>query len=126
MKAMSSAGRIAFRYPDFRYYLTARFLASTSSEMQAVAVGWQIYSLTHRPFDLGMVGLAQFLPGIFLFLAAGHAADRHPRRTILMACAALFALCSAALLAISLSGVTSVLPIYAVLLANGVVRAFQG
>ena len=126
MGTMSSAGRIAFRYPDFRYYMTARFLATTSSEMQAVAVGWQIYSLTHRPFDLGMVGLAQFLPGIFLFLAAGHTADRLPRRIILMICAAVFALCSAALLVFSLRGVSSVLPIYGVLLANGVVRAFNG
>jgi MFS family permease len=123
---MSSAGRIAFRYPDFRYYMTARFLATTSSEMQAVAVGWQIYNHTHRPFDLGMVGLAQFLPGIFLFLTAGHTADRLPRRTILMACAAVFALCSATLLGLSLRGITSVLPIYGVLLANGVVRAFNG
>jgi MFS family permease len=123
---MPSAGRIAFRYPDFRYYMTARFLATTSSEMQAVAVGWQIYSLTHRPFDLGMVGLAQFLPGIFLFLVTGHTADRLPRRTILMMCAAVFAVCSAALLIFSIRGVSSVLPIYAVLLANGVVRAFNG
>jgi len=94
--------------------------------MQAVAVGWQIYNLTHRPFDLGMVGLAQFLPGIFLFLFAGHAADRLPRRTILMMCAAVFAMCSTALLVFALVGVSSVLPIYGVLLANGVVRAFQG
>jgi len=123
---MSSAGRIAFRYPNFRFYMTARFLANSSSEMQAVAVGWQIYSLTHRPFDLGMVGLAQFLPGILLFLVAGHTADRLPRRGIMMACATVFALCSTALLGLALSGVSSVLPIYSVLLANGVVRAFNG
>ena len=121
-----SQGRIAFQYPSYRYYLTARFLASVSSEMQAVAVGWQIYALTGRPLDLGLVGLAQFLPGIVLFLAAGHTADRHNRRRILEVCCAAFALCSVTLFGLSVYGLTSVYPVYAVLLANGVVRAFNG
>ena len=94
--------------------------------MQAVAVGWQIYGITGRPLDLGLVGLAQFLPGILLFLAAGHAADHLPRRAILEICYAGFALCSLLLLALTIHGLTSVLPIYAVLVANGVVRAFNG
>ena len=77
--------RAAFRYPNYRYYMAARFLTPLASEMQAVAVAWQVYALTHRPLDLGLVGLAQFLPGIFLFLAAGHTADRVPRLRILQA-----------------------------------------
>jgi len=36
--------------------------------MQSVAVGWQVYEITHRPLDLGLTGLAQFLPGVVLFL----------------------------------------------------------
>ena len=75
--------RAAFRYPNFRYYMIARFLTTTSSEMQAIGVAWQVYALTRRPLDLGLVGLAQFLPGILLFLAAGHTADRVPRKRIL-------------------------------------------
>jgi MFS family permease len=106
--------------------MTARFLATMSSEMQAVAVGWQIYSLTHRPLDLGLVGLAQFLPGIFLFLIAGHSADRFPRKRILVVCYLLFALCSALLLTFAVRGVTALYPMYGVLLLNGVVRAFSG
>lgn len=94
--------------------------------MQAVAVGWQIYGLTNRPLDLGLVGLAQFLPGILLFPITGHAADRYPRRTIAVTCSACYALCSALLLYFALAGVSSVYPIYAVLLFNGVVRAFSG
>ncbi len=50
--------------------------------MQAVAVGWQIYALTHSTFQLGLVGLAQFLPMVLLTLPAGHAADRYNRRMI--------------------------------------------
>jgi MFS family permease len=106
--------------------MAARFLATVSSEMQATAVGWQIYAITNRPLDLGLVGLAQFLPGILLFLVAGHTADRFPRRRILIACAAAFSVCSLLLLGLTLHGLRSGYPIYAVLLLNGVVRAFYG
>src|ERR1700754_2807229 len=118
----SSAGspfRAALRYPNFRFYSAARFLTTISSEMQSVAVGWQVYSLTHRPMDLGLVGLAQFLPGICLFLIAGHTADRVPRLRILRACYAGFALCSLLLFAFTLRGLASTIPIYLILLLNG-------
>jgi MFS family permease len=121
-----SPARVAFRYPNFRYYMTARFLSVTATEMQAVAVAWQIYSLTHRPLDLGLVGLAQFAPGVFLFLLAGHVADRFPRQRILQICYAAFSVCSFSLLALALHGLASVWPIYAVLVGNGVVRSFNG
>jgi MFS family permease len=121
-----SPARVAFRYPNFRLYMTARFLSIVSSEMISVAVGWQIYALTHRPLDLGLVGLAQFAPGVLLFLVSGHTADRHARQSILRICYGAFAVCSAALLAFTFRGLASVWPIYAVLLANGAVRAFNG
>lgn len=106
--------------------MSARFLSIVSSEMISVAVGWQIYALTHRPLDLGLVGLAQFAPGVLLFLLAGHTADRHARQSILRTCYAAFAICAALLLVLTFRGLTSVWPIYAVLLANGAVRAFNG
>jgi MFS family permease len=118
--------RVAFRYPSFRHFMTARFLVTVSSEMQAVAVAWQVYALTHRPLDLGLVGLAQFLPGICLFLISGHAADRIVRKRILQVCCAAFSVCSVLLLAFTLSGLATVYPIYLVLLLNGAVRAFNG
>jgi len=90
-----------------------------------VAVSWQIFALTHRPLDLGLVGLAQFAPGVLLFLVAGHTADRHSRRAIVRICYCAFAICATALLALTLHGLASVWPIYAVLLANGTVRAFN-
>ena len=93
--------------------------------MQALAVGWQIYALTHRPLDLGLVGLAQFLPGILLFLVTGHTADRFPRERILIACCAGFSLCSVLLLTIG-NRPGGLLYIYGVLLLNGTVRAFSG
>src|SRR6266853_3213300 len=126
VSSSESPALAAFRYPNFRYYMTARFLIAASSEMQSVGVAWQIYGIRHRPLDLGLVGLAQFLPGILLFLVAGQTADRVPRQRILQVCYAAFALVSALLLALALRGVTVVWPIYAALLLNGVVRAFNG
>src|SRR5437588_2235978 len=119
-------GRVAFQYPNFRYYMTARFLVAASSEIQAVAVAWQVYGLTGRPVDLGLVGLAQFLPGVLLFLAAGQAADRFSRQRILQGCYAAFSVVSFILLGLTLHGLASTWPIYAALVLNGVVRAFNG
>jgi MFS family permease len=121
----SNAGRVAFTYPDFSLYQLARFLVVAGLEMQSVAVGWQIYEITKRPLDLGLVGLAQFSPGILLFLVTGHAADAFNRRKLLMACYAGFGVCSALLLFYSLSGLRTVLPMYAVVVLLGVVRSFN-
>jgi MFS family permease len=124
------AGNIAFTYPDFTVYEVARFFIVVALEMQSVAVGWQVYEITKRPLDLGLVGLAQFLPGIFLFLVSGHAADRFDRRKLLMLCYGGFAVCSGMLWEIALreahSASPSVYPIYAVLVLLGVVRSFSG
>ncbi len=119
------AGRVAFTHPDFVSYTLARFFIVLSLEMLSVAVGWQVYEITHRPLDLGYVGLAQFLPGFALFLFAGHAADLFDRRRLLMWCYAGFALCSALLLLISWRAPQSVHLIYAVLVLLGAVRSFN-
>ncbi|HEU5400510.1 MAG TPA: MFS transporter [Terriglobales bacterium] len=124
--AAASQSRIAFHYPNFRYYQAARFLAIAASEMQSVAVGWQVYEITRRPLDLGLVGLAQFLPGIVLFLLAGHTADRIARQRIIVICYVGFAICSALLLAFTVHGLRSVEPIYIILVLIGIVRAFNG
>jgi len=94
-------------------------------EMQAVAVGWQVYEITKRPLDLGLVGLAQFLPGILLFPISGHASDRFERRDVLSACYAGYALCFALLLALAQRGLQSVTAIYVVLVMIGAVRSFN-
>src|SRR5271156_1642753 len=120
-----AAGRIAFQYPSFLLFQTARFCIVLATEMQSVAVGWQVYEITKRPLDLGLVGLAQFLPGILLFLISGHAADRYDRRKVLTIGYAGFAVCSALLLTISLRGTHSVHAIYAVVALVGIVRSFN-
>jgi MFS family permease len=118
--------RAAFRYPAFLKFQAARFFIVVATEMQAVAVGWQVYEITKRPLDLGLVGLAQFLPGILLFLLSGHVADRFNRRNLLILCDVGFATCFALLLAITLRGVVSIAAVFAVLVLLGVVRSFNG
>jgi len=121
----SHSGLAAFRHVDFLLYQIERFSIVAALEMQSVAVGWQVYEITRRPIDLGYVGLAQFLPNIFLFLLAGHAADRFNRKNLLLICNVGFAVCSALLIEITRIGPHSVRPIYAVLVLLGIMRAFN-
>lgn len=116
----------AFQSRDFRLYQTARLLVILGAEAQSVAVAWQVYQMTHSALDLGYTGLALFLPGLFFMLAAGHVADRYDRRKIILVCYGLQFVCSAALLWFALSGIRTVLPIYAVLVGIGLGRAFSG
>src|SRR6202158_3308819 len=124
--ADARAGRAAFTHPGFVLFQVARFLIVAAVEMQAGAVGWQVYEITKRPLDLGYVGLAQFLPGILLFPISGHASDHFERRHVLSACYAGYAVCFALLLALARGGVHSVHSIYVVLILIGVVRSFNG
>jgi len=94
-------------------------------EMQSVAVGWQVYEITKRPLDLGLVGLVQFLPGILLFLVSGHVADRYDRRKLLILCYIGYALSFGLLLLTALRPVGAVSFIFAVLTILGIVRAFN-
>jgi MFS family permease len=124
--ADSRAGRAAFTHPAFVLFQIARFLIVAAVEMQAVAVGWQVYEITKRPLDLGLVGLAQFLPGILLFPISGHASDRFERRNVLSACYGGYALCFTLLLILTEHGLHSVRAIYVVLVLIGIVRSFNG
>lgn len=120
------AGRAAFTHPGFVLFQVARFLIVSAVEMQAVAVGWQVYEITKRPLDLGYVGLAQFLPGILLFPISGHASDRFERSKVLSWCYGGYAVCFALLLILTERGTPSITPIYIVLVLIGVVRSFNG
>jgi MFS family permease len=125
-----TAGTAAFQFSGFRLYQIARFCIVFCTEMQSVAVGWQVYEITHRPLDLGLTGLAQFLPGVVLFLVAGHVADRFDRKNLLTLCYVGFATSSALLLVVALNvnylqRAGSVAPIFAILCLVGAVRSFS-
>ncbi len=113
----------ALAYPDVRRYVSARFLVAVAVQMQTVAVGWQVFQITHDPFDLGLIGLSQFLPFIVLVLPAGQLSDRYDRRRIVLACYLIAALAAAALALLSATPVTSVAPIFGVMALFGIARA---
>ncbi len=119
------SGRIAFTYPSFTLYQLSRFFIVLATEMQSVAVGWQVYEITNRPLSLGLVGLAQFLPGILMFLHSGYAADHFSRRNILTGSYIGYGFCSTLLLVITLRGSQSVYLIYAIMTVVGISRSFS-
>jgi len=119
-------GMEAFGFRDFKRYQMARVMAILGAEAQAVAVAWQVYSITHRALDLGYTGLALFLPGLLFLLPAGHVADRFDRRQVILVCYALQVLCTTALLVQAHMHLHGVFPIYAVLFFIGTARAFSG
>jgi MFS family permease len=97
---------------------------SLSYQIQSVAIGWHVFSLAHRAFDLGLVGLALFLPTFAFALPAGVYADRHDRRAVAALTAVLEAACIASFVAAVLLHVTA-LPVYlAILTVIGTARAF--
>jgi MFS family permease len=122
----AARGMEAFGFRDFRRYQLARVTAILGAEAQAVAVAWQVYSMTHRALDLGYVGLALFLPGLLFILPAGHVADRFDRRQVILVCYSLQVVCTLALLLLTRAGLHSVFPIYLVLFFVGSARAFSG
>lgn len=116
----------AFRHGPFLRFWLARFIGTFSTQIVSVAVGWQVYDLTRDPFDLGLVGVIQFLPSLLLVLVTGVVADRFGRRLIMALSAGLEALCALVLMLFAWHGLASPLPIFATLLVFGIARAFFG
>jgi MFS family permease len=116
--------RELLQYRDFTRYAAARFLATIAWQMLGVAVGWQVYSITRDPLDLGLIGLAQFLPFMFLVLPGGQVADRADRRLVMIGAYFIEALCVIVLLAFTLSGKEEVWPVFLAMALFGAGRAF--
>ena len=114
----------ALHHPAFVFYWLATAAAGFAVQIMSVSVGWQVYDITRDPLDLGLVGLAQFLPPLLLVLVTGLAADKFNRRLIMAACLGLEALCALALMAFTLSEPTQVWPVFGILAILGVARAF--
>lgn len=113
------------RHPSFLNYWLARIATTMGNQMMMVAVGWQMYDLTHRAWDLGMVGLAQFVPSLALTLVVGQVADRLDRRRILEICLAAQVLIMIGLIWGTLGGWISRDAILLASLALGAAKAFQ-
>jgi MFS family permease len=111
------------RNRDFLRYLIARFIASFGQQMLTVAVGWELYERTHSAMNLGLVGLTQFLPMVLMTLPAGHIADNHDRRRVILCIQVILTLCSFGLASVSVSH-ADVFWVYCLLFLSGCARAF--
>jgi MFS family permease len=110
---------------SFLYYWLARTSTNGAHQMQAVAVGWQIYELTGNAFDLGLVGLVQFFPVVALGIVVGQIADRYDRRVVIGTCQVIKALAAAAFALGTLGGWLSRDVMLAILFVSGTARAFE-
>jgi MFS family permease len=110
---------------QFTCYLTARAAATLAYQMAGVAIGWQMYDLTHSPLALGFVGLVQFVPSLLLALYVGHAADRYDRRTIVAIAQALEALALLCLGVFSILHLIDRNSILLIVFLLGIARAFE-
>lgn len=114
----------ALRYFDFRTLIIGRFIAQLGEAMVSVAIGYELYQRTRDPFLLGLVGLVQIVPVIFLALPAGYIVDRYDRRRIVLLSQAVLVACSLGLTIISLTQGSLVI-LYALLTVIGIARAFN-
>ena len=116
--------RDLLRYRDFTRYAASRFLATIAWQMLGVAVGWQVYAITRDPLDLGLIGLAQFLPFLTLVLPGGAVADRTDRRMVIVCAYVIEGLCAAVLIAFTISGTREIWPVFLAMALFGAGRAF--
>ena len=114
----------ALRHPFVRNFAVGRFCASAGWQMINVAVGWLLYERTASAWALGLVGLVELSPALFLMVPAGNAADRYPRRNIGIVAHSLLASAAAGLALVSwLEGPTWA--IYACLAVVGTARSLS-
>jgi MFS family permease len=113
------------RHRPFVLFWLARFAVTASYQMLIVAVAWQLYALTGDPFDLGLIGLIQFIPAMLLFLVVGHVTDRYQRRLVLLSCQIIEGVAAATLLVAVIAGATSRELILCVAFILGIARAFE-
>ena len=126
MSSLTPAGPSdLLKSPSFLLFVISRSFSRFSGQIAAVAVGWQIYDLTGSAFDLGMVGLVQFLPTALLVFAAGHAVDRYERKRVVQICLIVEALTALFLAWGAYAGSLTVPEIFVAMAVIGTTIAFE-
>jgi MFS family permease len=109
----------ALQQRDYALLWIALVVMGFATQMAVVAIGWQVYSIDHDPFDLGLIGLAEFLPLLVLALPAGQIADHFPRRFVFAFSLVIETGVLLALVVVSLEGATQLWPFLALAVATG-------
>jgi len=119
-----SVSHSAFASRDFRVFLASRLMSALGHQMEVVAIGWLVYSMTESAFALGLIGLASFAPVFLMTIPAGHAADRFDRRLISILCYLAVALGSFGLIVAAIIGKDALYAVYAIAALLGTARTF--
>ncbi len=109
----------------FVYMWLARVASSMGFQMLALTIAWKLYQLTDSAFDLGLVGLIQFVPSLLFTLLIGHVADRYDRRLIIRGAQAVSAIAAAVVTAALLTGIISREILFVAVFLVGCARAFE-
>ncbi|HKS85559.1 MAG TPA: MFS transporter [Pseudolabrys sp.] len=122
--ATDSSLRLTRQRPFVLFWL-ARLASTMGYHMLALTIGWQVYEITNSAFDLGLVGLIQFVPAVGLTLLIGHAADRYDRRLIVRTAHGVYALAALMITLALLAGALSRDLLFAAVFIIGCARAFE-
>ena len=121
----SSNSRL-FKHKPFLLFFGASGFSELAYQIAFVALGWQVYALSGSAFDLGLIGLIQFLPSVLLVFVIGHAADKYPRRPLVQICQLIEAATALYLAVGSICGWLSVMNIFVSVGVLGMAMAFEG
>ncbi len=113
------------QHRPFVLFWVARLCSTMGYQMLAVAIGWKVYELTDSAFDLGLVGLIQFVPAVVLTLLIGHAADRYDRRLIVRTAQGVYALAAVMITLALLAGALTRDLLFGAVFLIGCARAFE-
>ncbi len=122
---MSEGRFAALRSRDFTLLFAGQLISLTGTQMQHVAVAWQLYLLTHSPLSLGILGAFRIAPVIIFALGGGVLADALDRRKLMIASQATLALSSVILAWTAHQGQTSPATIYGAVFLAGIATAFD-
>lgn len=121
----------SLRIPEFNYYLVIRFAVIFALAMQFTIVEWKVNALTHDPFALGLIGLAEVIPAVLLAPFAGHLVDKREKRSILLLCVMAYIVIGTGLFILTwdkaVAGISTkwvLNMVYALVFCGGIVRAF--
>ena len=123
--AAAAAPRV-LGHPGLVAFLASRSFSSLGFQIQAVAIGWNAYQMTHRPLTLGLIGLAQFLPMLALVFVSGQVADRFDRRRVAIICQGVEMLCGLGLAFGTFRHLLTPGTIYGIVALFGAAKAFEG
>jgi MFS family permease len=121
----AAGGMAAFRHGDFAAYWFGSLFGNLGFQMQSAALFWQVYDLTGSTLDLGLIGLAEFVPALLLLAITGPIADRVERRLIMQCGFAVQLLGALLLVAFTLAEPAQAWPFFIVAFLFGCVRAFS-